>query len=53
MNGIDWAGLVTAIIAFLAAVTALIRSHLTAKTVAAVKQAVTPAHPAGKKAGGA
>lgn len=52
MNGIDWAGLVTAIIAFLTAVTALIRSHLTAKTVAAVKKASSdPAGPT--KAGGA
>ena len=48
MNGIDWAGLVTAIIAFLAAVTALIRAHLTAKTVAAAKKAASsPAAPAG------
>ncbi len=52
MNGIDWAGLVTAIIAFLTAVTALIRSHLTAKTVAAVKKAASaPSAPV--KSGGA
>ena len=52
MNGINWAGLVTAIIAFLTALTALIRSHLTAKTVAAVKKAASsPSGPA--RTGGA